>query len=152
MKPCELSEFTFLLKLGLWSGGAVSGLGHVSAASKTDTLPMAGLCGLWLGGGVTLERSEGEMLVMSVYDPYTGRYKCFAVSADFNTSASVDRPATMDEIEKALTLVLEQEATRARRGKGTTFKEYTPWKEKRRYEATYYSARTGSIPKPGRRR
>lgn len=150
MKPCELSEFTFLLKMGLWSGGAVSGLGHVSAASKTDTLPMAGLAGLLLGGGVMLERSEEQRLIMSVYDPYDGRYRCFTVSADFNTS-SADRPVTMDEIEKALTMVLEQETKNARRGKGLTFKEYTPWREKRRYEANYYSPRSGALPKPGRR-
>lgn len=154
MKPYELSEFTFLLKLGLWSGGAVSGLGHVSAASKyADELPMAGLTGVWLGGGVTLERSEQERLVLSVYDPYTGRHNCFTASVDFNAAEPEDRPITMGAIENILTDILAREEKSARRGKRVaTFSEYTPLREKRRYEATYTSFRTGSIPTPRRRK
>jgi hypothetical protein len=153
MKPCELSEFTLLLKLGLWNGGAVSGLGYVSAATKhADGMPMVGLAGLWLGGGVTLESAEGGQLVLSVYEPYAGRYECFAVSADFNMPGFAERPTTLHEIEMALAAAIEQETKAIRRGRGTTFSEYTSLRDKRRYQAAYTSVRTGSIPTPRRRR
>lgn len=153
MKSYELSEFTFLLKLGLWSGGAVSGLGHVSAASNHHgEMPVAGMAGVWLGGGVMLESMDGERLVFSVYDPYAGRYRCFDVSAELDTPEEAGERVTMAMIEKSLTGILEDEIKNVRRGKHPTVSDYTPWRDKRRYEATNYSFRTGSIPKPGRRR
>lgn len=144
MKTYDLTEFTFLLKLGLWNGGRVSGLGYVSAAKASDGITMSGLNGIVLGGGIMLERSapgpaNDLQLTLSVYNPYAGRYDSYTVLADFNLPGVKQLPTTQDEIEKAV------------RRSGNTG-AYIPFREKLRYEAAHSSVRTGRIATPRRKR
>ena len=155
MKTYDLTEFTFLLKLGLWNGGRVSGLGYVSAAKASDGITIPGLNGIVLGSGIMLERSapgpaNDLQLTLSVYNPYAGRYDSYTVLADFNLLGVKQLPTTQDEIEKALTQVLEEIEQAVRRSGNTG--AYTPFREKLRYEAAHSSVRTGRIATPRRKR
>ena len=87
MKQYELSEFVFLLRLGLWNGGDVAGIGYISKVRDAEAMQAyAGCIGMRLGSDVMLEHSRtnayGETeMTFSVYDPYTGSYRCQAVTA-----------------------------------------------------------------------
>ena len=152
MPAHTLSTFAFLLKLGLWGGGSVSGLGYVSAAERcTEAFPVAGLNGLWLCGGVALEKHDpapagGQRLVLSVDDPYSGECTTYAVRADFDLPGMPRRALTREAIENALVSALGEAERSARRGPKP--RGYTPYRDKLRYEAAHSSVRTGRISTP----
>lgn len=141
MKTYELSEFISLLRLGLWSGGEISGLGHVSAASEASEISeLSGLTGVWFGSGIMLESIEqdnvGMKLTFSIYDPYEGGYNHFEVSA-----------SSVDTIGEVLQAIAEGKEGKEKRG-GTQTYIGGSLREKRKYESTHTSIRSGTIPKP----
>lgn len=146
MKTFALSEFTSLLRLELWNGGHLSGLGYVSPARKTNRdAGLSGLTGMRLAGGIMLEdirrEGEGSNLIFSVYDPYTGGYIYYETSAysEGNTCEAFQSLRTGEE--------REAEKQRARiTSSGSLFRD------KLRYGSTQYSIRGGRIPSPGSRR
>lgn len=135
MKAYELSEFTSLLRLGLWSGGEIAGLGYVSVAREANGDPgLSGLTGVWFGNGIMLENIQPDnvemKLVFSLYDPYEGVYKYYNV---YTYSAG-----SVEEVLQALT---------EKRGGAQAYIGGS-LREKRKYESTYTSIRSGTIPKP----
>ncbi len=145
MKTYRLTEFTSLLRLGLWSGGRIPGFGYLSVArQQAGGNAPAGIGGVWLGGGVTLESSrpdpEGSaILTFSIYDPYRGEYLFYGVSATLES----------EEVEESLETLLEQEGQLYRKRKQNL---YISFQQKRRYEAIHSSYRGGTVPTSRRRR
>lgn len=149
MKTFALSEFTSLLRLELWNGGYLSGLGYVSPARKTGRdASLSGLTGLRLAGGVMLEdiRREGEEsnLTFSVYDPYTGGYLFYETSAysEGNTR----------EAFQAFQVLWMGEEREAEKQRARITSSGSLFRDKLRYGSTQYSIRGGRIPTPGSRR
>lgn len=146
MKVYELSEFIFLLRLGLWSGGEIASLGYVTAARNADgDGGIAGLGGIWLGSGITLEHSRpnpsGETeLTFSIYEPYTGEYRFLAVAASCG-----------EDIER-LIFTITEEAERTNRRGARKPQEHESLQSKRRYIAQHSSPRSGAVPTTRRNR
>lgn len=144
-KTYSLPEFVFWLKLGLWTGGNLEGLGYVSPAHKTPpTSNMCGLNGIYLNESVTLEKYEAWsntslVLLFSVYEAYSGTYTCWEVSTNY-----------VEDIESALFSSFNETTTK----KGTTWKGYAQdsIKSKRRYSGAHNSIRTGTILQPRHKR
>jgi hypothetical protein len=147
MKNYELSEFISLLRLGVWCGGEVGGIGYVSAARSVEspTGGMAGVCGLWLGGGVMLEGDGGRSepgttgtvtggMTFSVFDPYTGRHNWWAVDTDLDDNPAELISAIIKEAERAWLL-----GPRLPR-------EHVSLQNRRRHVAQFSSMRGGSLP------
>ena len=138
MKTYELPEFTFLLKLGLWTGGEVGSSGYISPATKTSfSGSMAGLTGIELSGGVRLEKYElsemnGMSLFFSIYEPYRGTYQFWVVSAD-----DVKNP------EDILFAVAQQKETLKMKSSGG---KYTSFRKK----SKYLESRTTVLTRSGR--
>ncbi|NDV64651.1 hypothetical protein [Bacteroides sp. 224] len=125
MKTYELSEFSFLLKLGLWTGGEVIGLGYVSSANKVSSNEnTAGLSGIELSSGVRLEKQEmtgmSDMdLIFSVYEPYRGTYLFWSVSTNYTSN-----------LEEVLFASAQQNENIKRKSTGRT---YTSFRNKSKY-------------------
>jgi hypothetical protein len=147
MKKYELSEFIFLLRLGVWRGGEIVGIGYVSAARKgTEVDGLAGLMGFPLGSGVMLEQnrsySYGETdMTFSVYDPYSGAYDRFTVTAGCDGNMEEVLLAVLNEAER------ENMITSARKSAA-----YVSIRSKRKYVAEYSSMRGGKVPAPRKTR
>jgi hypothetical protein len=160
MKKHELTELVFLLRLGLWSGGEVTGIGHVSAALPVaidfPELHTIGTTGLWLGGGVMLESGKnntsnmrGETgatsfagngaMTFSVFDPYTGGYNLWRVTTERD-----ERPA---ELLAAIIAEAERERIFGRR----LPREHVSLQSRRRHVAQFGNMRGGSLPTIRRR-
>jgi hypothetical protein len=81
----EVSEFITMLRLGLWTGGDISGVGRSSAARAVESGALeAGVWGMDMGRGVMLEHLEegeqGQDALLSVYNPYDGGYACYRMT------------------------------------------------------------------------
>lgn len=140
VKTYELSEFIFLLRLGLWGGGEITGLGYVSKTrGATGEIGNAGLTGMCLGSGVMLENSRSDLpgesnLVFSIYEPYTGDYRFQVVTANCD-----------GDIKRMLLAILDGTEWINDRG-GRKIREYVSLQSKRRYGVEHKSLRSGLLP------
>jgi len=89
MKTYELSEFTFLLKLGLWTGGKILDFGYLSEAEMISTNNnIAGILGIEFSNTVVLEKYELKginviNLIFSIYKPLQGMYQLWRMNMDY---------------------------------------------------------------------
>ncbi|MDR2978855.1 MAG: DUF5456 family protein [Bacteroidales bacterium] len=145
MKTCDISEFKFLIKMGLWPGGDVSGIGYVSRATVTTTsAPMTGLSGYRISSGMTLETDRtscatGTGYILSIYDPYNGHFTCYAFSVAVRKKETDFMEVMCSGLPKPVQLPHNANGKH-------------PFYHAPKYTAEHTSWRTGYIPKPNTRR
>jgi hypothetical protein len=139
MEKCKLPEFICLLRLGLWGGGEVAGIGYVSTARSVGrTGSLAAMTEFGLGCRIMMECGRsgvngGAEMTFSVYNPYSGEYDFFAVTAE--------RDDNMKELLHTMVKEVERESLLGPR----LPREYVSLHSKRRYVAGYSSMRSGKI-------
>jgi hypothetical protein len=144
MKTRDISKFKFLLKMGLWPGGEVSGIGYVSRATVTTSTPAAGLTGCRIGSGMTLEADRtasvtGTGYILSVYDPYRGDFTSYVFSVAI-------REKTVNVME-AMCSGLPKPVRLPHNANGKH-----PFYHAPKYTAEHTSWRSGHIPQPNTRK
>lgn len=146
MKTFGLSEFVTLLRLELWNGGHLSGIGYISPARRADReAGRSGLTGLRLAGGIMLEEirrdGTGSKLIFSVYDPYEGRHLFYETST-----------YSPEDIRETFRAVMAGGEAGTEKQHGRLTSSGSLFREKLRHGSTQYNMRGKRTPSPGSRR